>query len=58
MILAIIVLVVIVIIFREQIGTIVKNLGFLTPNETAVKNVSECLNNPGAPGCEGTMKFP
>lgn len=52
MILALVVLVVLIVIFREQIGTVVKNFGILTPSEQNVTDISKCLTDPTAPGCE------
>lgn len=52
MILALVVLIILVVIFREQIVGIVRNFNILTPKNETVTNISQCLTNPDAPGCD------
>ena len=51
MVLALTVLIILIIIFREQIAHMARNFGFLTPNETVLKNATDCLTNPNNPAC-------
>jgi len=51
MILALLILVILIYIFREQIGNVVQNLAGLTPKNDTIQNITKCINNPGLPEC-------
>ena len=51
LILAILFLVVLSFIFRDQIGNVVNNIVGLTPKNDTIMNLSKCINNPGLPEC-------
>lgn len=51
LILALVVLAIMIVVFRNQIGTTLRNIGLLTPKNETLVNITKCLTDPTAPGC-------
>lgn len=52
MILALVVLAILIVVFRSQIMTAIKNITLLTPKNETLINISQCLTDPTLPGCK------